>query len=884
MPVPILATKLYIPPPRPNIVLRPRLIERLNESLSSGCKLTLLSASAGFGKTTLVSEWIDHSEKRVAWLSLDEGDNDLSRFLTYLIATLQTIAPDIGKGAAAAIQSPQPSPAETTLTTLLNEIAAFLDSFILVLDDYHLIDSQPVDQALIFLVENRPPQMHLVIASREDPNFPLARLRARGQLIELRAADLRFTPAEATEFLNPIMGLNLSVEDVAALEARTEGWIAGLQLAALSMQGQPDPTKFIQSFAGSHRFVMDYLVEEVLRQQTANIQIFLLHTSILDRMCGPLCDAVLGSPTASGQETLEFLEHANLFIVPLDNERRWYRYHHLFGELLRHRLGQILAPGDMAELHIRASQWYEDNSLAFEAFRHATAANDVERAERLVESEAIGLHFRSVAMPVLDWLTSLPKPVLDTRPRLWVRSATLALMVGQTTGFEEKLQATEAVFAAQTASQDAEPDDQTRDLIGQIACARATLALFRYDPDAMIVQARRALEFLYPENLTYRFTANWALTTALMFRGDRAGAAQACQECIDISQKSGHVFSKILAANNMGALWEMENQLFQAAEIYRQALRLFGDHPQPNASIALLGLARICYEWNDLNAAEQYGQQSLELFQQFDRAIDRFIVSEVFLARVKLARGDVEGAASQLAQAEQSARQKNFLLRLPEIAAVKVSVLLRQGQVAAAAQLVQQHDLPLCQARVLIAQGEPSAALAMLELLRQEMEEKGWADELLKVMVLQTIALYAHGEKKKAVQVLGEVLALTETNGFIRLFIDEGELMAELLSAAAALGFSPDYANKLLAAYEVEMKGEQPTSTIPDPSFLIEPLSPRELEILRLIAQGLSNTEISRRLFLTLNTIKGHNWHIFSKLQAQNRTEAVARARELGLL
>ncbi|MCC7129596.1 MAG: AAA family ATPase [Anaerolineae bacterium] len=884
MPVPILATKLYIPPPRPNIVLRPRLIERLNESLSSGCKLTLLSASAGFGKTTLVSEWIDHSEKRVAWLSLDEGDNDLSRFLTYLIATLQTIAPDIGKGAAAAIQSPQPSPAETTLTTLLNEIAAFLDSFILVLDDYHLIDSQPVDQALIFLVENRPPQMHLVIASREDPNFPLARLRARGQLIELRAADLRFTPAEATEFLNPIMGLNLSVEDVAALEARTEGWIAGLQLAALSMQGQPDPTKFIQSFAGSPRFVMDYLVEEVLRQQTANIQIFLLHTSILDRMCGPLCDAVLGSPTASGQETLEFLEHANLFIVPLDNERRWYRYHHLFGELLRHRLGQILAPGDMAELHIRASQWYEDNSLAFEAFRHATAANDVERAERLVESEAIGLHFRSVAMPVLDWLTSLPKPVLDTRPRLWVRSATLALMVGQTTGVEEKLQATEAVFAAQTASQDAEPDDQTRDLIGQIACARATLALFRYDPDAMIVQARRALEFLYPENLTYRFTANWALTTALMFRGDRAGAAQACQECIDISQKSGHVFSKILAANNMGALWEMENQLFQAAEIYRQALRLFGDHPQPNASIALLGLARICYEWNDLNAAEQYGQQSLELFQQFDRAIDRFIVSEVFLARVKLARGDVEGAASQLAQAEQSARQKNFLLRLPEIAALKVSVLLRQGQVAAAAQLVQQHDLPLCQARVLIAQGEPSAALAMLELLRQEMEEKGWADELLKVMVLQTIALYAHGEKKKAVQVLGEVLALTETNGFIRLFIDEGELMAELLSAAAALGFSPDYANKLLAAYEVEMKGEQPTSTIPDPSFLIEPLSPRELEILRLIAQGLSNTEISRRLFLTLNTIKGHNWHIFSKLQAQNRTEAVARARELGLL
>ena len=390
MPAPILATKLYIPPPRPKVVLRPRLIERLNEGLSAGRKLTLISASAGFGKTTLVSEWVAGCGRPVAWLSLDEGDNDPTRFLTYLVAALQTIAANIGAGVLAVLQSPQPPPTESILTALLNEITTIPDNFVLVLDDYHVIDSKPVDEALTFLLEHLPPQMHLVIATREDPHLPLARLRARGQLTELRAADLRFTPAEAAEFLNQVMGLNLSAEDIAALETRTEGWIAGLQLAALSMQGHQDAASFIKSFTGSHRFVLDYLVEEVLQQQSESVQTFLLRTSILDRLCGPLCDAVLLDPSASGQETLEYLEHANLFIVPLDNERRWYRYHHLFAELLRQRLHQSTASSAgneekvVAELHSRASRWYEDNGLEIEAFQHAAAANDVERAERLI--------------------------------------------------------------------------------------------------------------------------------------------------------------------------------------------------------------------------------------------------------------------------------------------------------------------------------------------------------------------------------------------------------------------------------------------------------------------------------------------------------------------
>ena len=385
---PLLLTKLYIPPPRPKIVLRPRLIERLNEGLCSR-KLTLISAPAGFGKTTLVSEWVAGCERPVAWLSLDEGDNDPARFLTYLVAALQTIAANIGAGVLGVLQSPQPPPIESILTALLNEITTIPDNFVLVLDDYHVIDSKPVDKALTFLLEHLPPQMHLVIATREDPHLPLARLRARGQLTELRAADLRFTPAEAAEFLNQVMGLNLSAEDIAALETRTEGWIAGLQLAALSMQGHQDAASFIQSFTGSHHFVLDYLVEEVLQQQSESIQTFLLRTSILDRLCGPLCDAVLGSPSASGQETsgqetLEYLEHANLFIVPLDDERHWYRYHHLFADVLRMHL-MAEQPDQVSALHRRASEWYEHNGSTADAIRHALAAEDFARAADLVE-------------------------------------------------------------------------------------------------------------------------------------------------------------------------------------------------------------------------------------------------------------------------------------------------------------------------------------------------------------------------------------------------------------------------------------------------------------------------------------------------------------------
>ena len=502
----------------------------------------------------------------------------------------------------------------------------------------------------------------------------------------------------------------------------------------------------------------------------------------------------------------------------------------------------------------------------------------MEHAERLIDSDGMDLHLRGVLTPILDWLASLPRAVLEARPRLLVRSATLSLMAVQTTGVEEKLQ------AAERALQDVELDEETRDLIGQIACARATLAFTRYDVETMAVQARLAQEYLRPENLPFRFTAAWAATYAQLFAGDRAAAARACRECVDLAERSGHVFSRMLAREAQGKVRELDNQLHQAAESYQHVLELAGEHPPTNVEEVHLSLARICYEWNDLDAAERHGQHSRQLARLYDRAIDRSIASDVFLARVTLARGDVDGAAAMLAQAQRSALDNSFVLRLPEIAAAQVVTMIRLGQVAAAARLAGQYDVPLSHARVLLAQDDPAAAMAVLEPLGRRLEAQGWADELLRALVLQAVARHAIRGDGITPHALSEALALAEPGGFIRLFVDEGAPMAELLYAARAQGIRPEYVGTLLAAFQLEAKDERPVSSAPGPASWAGPLSPRELEVLRLIADGLSNQEIGRRLFLALDTVKGHNRRIFEKLSVRRRTEAVARARELGLL
>lgn len=886
MSTPILATKLYIPQSRPRIVLRPRLVEQLNEGLHR--KLTLVSASAGFGKTTLISKWVSDSQRPVAWLSLDEDDNDPTRFLNYFVAALQTILPTVGRGVSGLLQSPQPAPIESILTSLLNEIAMSPDNFILVLDDYHVVDGNDIDNMLLFLLEHLPQQMHVVISTREDPDIGLPRLRVRGQLTELRAANLRFTPEEASIFLNDVMGLALSTDQIVALDNRTEGWIAGLQLAALSMQNHEDTTQFIHSFTGSHRFVLDYLVEEVLYQQPKSIQTFLLYSSVLDRMCGPLCDAILqqslGSTAdshISGQETLAYLEQANLFIIPLDDERRWYRYHHLFADLLRQRLQQSIAAAVeqeanlIAQLHQRASQWYEDNNLEIEAFHHAVAAHDVERAERLIEGKGMPLHFRGAVIPILNWLSSLPTAVLDERPSLWTTYASVLLVTGQTAVVEEKLR------AAELALQNVPHNDKTRDMIGRIAAIRATVAAAQNQIETIITQSNRALEYLHPNNLPFRTSTTWKLGFAYHLQGDHAEASKAFKEVISTGQASGNTIFVTMALIGLGNLQLSECQLYLASENYQQALKLSGENPLPLAGEAHLGLAKILYEWDDVEAAFYHCEQSNLLVKQIEKS-PYFIAGELFFARLKFAQGDIENALTLVSEIIASVKEYNYLHLMPNVITEKILLLMHQGDLTEAEQLANNYDLPLIQARVQLAKGQPIEALTKLEALQDEFNKNGLQNKKLQVLILQSLAHQANGEEKKSLQTLHDALELAEMGGYVRSFVDEGPAMAKLLTKMIKRGDShKEYIDKLLATFAAH--GE--VGLLPQKNnALVEPLSQRELEVLQLIAEGLSNREISQRLYLALDTVKGHNRRIYGKLQVQRRTEAVARALELGLL
>jgi len=883
--IPLLTTKLYAPAWRSDLVSRPRLVEQLQTGIDR--KLTLISAPAGFGKTTVLGEWVSSCGRPVAWFSLNEADSDTSRFLTYLIAALQRVSVATGVGILSALRSPQPPSLEAMLTVLLSEISTFPDKFLLVLDDYHLIDSHPIDQGLMFLIGHLPPQMHLVIATRADPRLPLARLRSEGQLTELRAADLRFTASEAASFLNQVMDLHLSADNVAALEQRTEGWIAGLQLAAISMRGHDDAAGFIASFTGNHRFVLDYLVEEVLHQQPESVQDFLLRTSILERMCGPLCDAVLGTTAASSQETLDYLEQANLFVVPLDDERRWRRYHHLFAELLRKRLHQRASTGDSrytpTELQSRASVWFEEQGLESEALHYAAAANDVARAEWLIEGRGTPLYARGGVGVVLNWLESLPAPVLDARPSLLVMFATALSVAGYLTQAEQKLRAAEAALAH------IEPGEAPQNLLARIASMRSLLALMAGDPqeiESLIAQSRQSPDAQHSDALRFKFgrssaVAHWKLGLAHQLQGNRDEARAAHTEAIRASEATANAHVTILATTCLGRIEEYENKLALAVETYQRVLDLVGEPPGPVACEAHVGLARIHYEWNDLDAAQRHGHLSVQLARQIE--ISNFVPSEVFLSRLMLAQGDSAGASALLAKTDQSVREGMFWVRVPEVASARIQVLLYQGNVAEAALVAEAHDLPMGRARVHLAQGDPSAALAVLKPWRHHVGAKGWIEELLGAMVLEAITYHALDQLDSALQVLEEVLALAEPAGRIRLFLDEGKPMVSLLTEAVARGIQPEYAGQLIALSTPGLPRPS-VSSLPDPHLLAEPLSPRELEVLQLIAQGLSNRDIADRLYVALDTVKGHNRKIFGKLDVQSRTEALARARELHLL
>ena len=922
MPAPILGTKLYIPPPRPNAVPRPHLIAQLNEGLRASRKLALISAPAGFGKTTLVSEWIAEcrllnadwgndltklnrqsaiGNLEFGWLSLDEGDSNLARFLVYFVSAMQTIAPQFGAGILAALQTAQPA-TEALLTTLLNELSAIPDRFVFVLDDYHMLDCKPIDEALTFLLDHLPPHMQLAITTREDPQLPLARLRARGQLTELRAVDLRFTPAEAAEFLNHAMGLGLSMDDIAALESRTEGWIAGLQLAALSMQGRSDVAGFIGSFTGTHHFVLDYLLEEVLQQQTEEVQTFLLRTSILDRLCGSLCEAVLLTPAGSGQTMLEHLEHANLFIVSLDHERQWYRYHRLFADLLCQRLQQAsLATGEnVVEYHLRASRWFADNDYLAEAFQHAIAAKDFAWAAEVAECAWPSMDGTFQTATWLGWIKQLPEVVIRSRPALCSQIGWAFSDAGEPETSERYLQNAERALA------DAVNTDEFKALPGSIALARAYNAQVQGNVADTVTYAELAQQLIAEDDIYRRAQAAITLNFTHWATGNLEVARRALDDWMNSMQQLGNSVFVVASAFAVADIQIAQGRLREARRTYEQSVQL-ADEVGPEAQTITahhhLGLALLYHELDNAEDFSRHWQQAAELGRH-TTLVDWPHRWHVAQAHVKQAEGDLDAALELLDEA-QRVYVKNPVPDLRPIEALKTQVYLKQGRLSKAQEWAREHGLTvsadvsylrefehLTLARVRIAKGSFTGVDELLARLLQTAEAQNRAGNALEILIVQALAHRAQGNTPAAVAALDRALTLAEPEGYVRVFVDEGEQMRLLISDFRLLIEKQGqregqkligYMDKLLAAWAKPTAIQQ--STIRDqPSIVLDPLSPRELEVLRLIAEGLSNQEIADRLFLALSTVKGYTRTIFDKLQVQRRIEAVVRARELGLL
>ena len=912
---PLLQTKLYVPPVRPELVSRPRLIERLNAGLHR--RLILVSAPAGFGKTTLVSEWVAGCDRPLAWLSLDEGDKDLTRFLAYLVAALQTIAANIGAGVLAVLQSPKPPPTESILTSLLNEITTVPDNFVLVLEDYHVIDSKPVDKALAFLIEHLPPKMHLVIATREDPQLPLARYRARGQLTELRASDLRFTPAEAAEFLNRVMGLNLSVENVSSLESRTEGWIAGLQLAAISMQGNKDVSGFIRAFAGDHRYIVDYLVEEVLKRQPELVRSFLLQTAILDRLNGSLCDAVTGKQ--EGSSRLEALQRGNFFVVPLDDKRHWYRYHHLFAEVLHAHL-MAEQPDQVSTLHRRASEWYEHNGSSADAIRHALAAEDFERAATLVEL-AVPQMRRSrqgATVTELGWLKALPDELVYFRPVLCVDYAFALFGSGELEAVEGRLRDAERWLdtTADTAGMVVVDEEEFCRLPGMIALLRAAQALARGDMPETAKYARQVLD-LAPEDAHLMLGgAASQLGLVAWTSGDLETACRMTVDGMRNVRLAGYISSAIGGSLVLADIQIAQGRLHEAMTTYERALKWAMGPGAPvlrGAADVYVGMSALHYEHSDLKTATQHllTSQALGELAGLPQNPYRWCAA---MARIRVAQGDLDGALDLLDQAERL-YDASFSPNVRPIATRKTRVWVTQGRLGEALGWAREKGLSvenelgylhefdhITLARVILAlyqndRAEHSIqeAMGLLERLLKAAEERGGTGSVIEILVLQAIAYHAQGDVPAALKPLQKSLTLAEPEGYVRMFVDEGPPMAQLLLETASSGIMPDYTGKLLAAFEAEQRGNSGESPLPasvavlpeehqEGEILTEPLSQRELEVLRMLKTALSGPEIARELVIALSTVRTHTKSIYSKLNVSNRRAAVKRAAELNLI
>jgi LuxR family maltose regulon positive regulatory protein len=872
----MLATKLFAPPPSPRTVGRQRLMQRLDAGLQGG--LTLVCAPPGFGKSTLLGAWVQACEHPGAWLSLDDGERDPDRFVACLTASLRSISADLGEDALALAQArPRPSP-QAVVTHLINRLATRRGKVVLVLDDYQLASSPEVDAVLAFLVDNMPAQLQLVIAAREVPAIALARLRAQGRLLEIGPDELRFRAGETALFLNGAMKLGLTEPQVQALEARTEGWPAGLQMAAVSLAGHGDAEGFIQSFTGSHRLVQDYLLEEVLQRQPADVQAFLLRTSILERMCPALCDAVMQAE--GGHARLRSLEQGNLFVVPLDDERRWYRYHHLFGAMLRQRLGIKEA---VAPLHLRASAWHETQGMTRQALLHAVAAGDTARAVQVVQGRGMPLYFLEDAEPVLQWLQDQPPEFLDAYPPLWLMLAWSYLATSQHSRMLPP------ILGAGAAIELAADHPQHRCWQGELHALRAWSAVAQGDVATIVREADLALERLPPDNLALRTTAHCALGVASQFSGDRPAARRIHGEVMAMAQACGNRMFALVPSVALGHLQEDDNDLHLAARTYRRALQILGEQPHVVACEIHLGLARILYEWNELDAAATHARQSSQLAAALE--CDAGLGADVLLAQILLCRAETGEALDLLTRASTAAQTRNQHGGRLAIAHAKVQALLQVGEVIGAARLAQDHASPLATARVLLAQGQALQAHECMTAFLDAAPAGTPPSEILRALLLDALALDAFGRPQAALAALEQAMAMAEPQGCVRAFVDLGGPMRRLLDKAAE-GPRPHYTALLQAALQAHLAAIAPAlpgaARAQAPPIaagaLSEPLSQRELEILNLIYKGLSNQEIGQQLFLSLSTVKWHNQNLFGKLDVQRRTEAVARALELNLL
>jgi len=932
VPEPLLQTKLFIPPLRLNLVPRPLLVERLSQGLAQNNKLTLVCAPAGFGKTTLISDWIQKHSKRdslegieelsaasrdvvpldIAWLSLDKEDNDPIRFLTYFTAALSQVIPGLDQEISVMLSSSQSAFVEPFISAIINHITAagLSTSLVLILEDYHFIDSAAVHEGLIFLLEHLPPQMHLVITSRSDPPLLLSRLRARDQMMEIRARDLRFTYKEAAVFLGGTMGLDLSDEIVATLEQRTEGWIAGLQLAAMSLRQQDDPLSFVTTFAGDDRYVADYLMDEVIRQQPASIQDFLLGTSILDSLSAPLCDAVM--EVENSRTTLKDLEAYNLFIVPLDNQRRWYRYHYLLADLLRQRLGETVPHSEVELLHQRASRWYEEEQLLVPAVEHALSAGDYQSAVRLIEQGAPRLFLDSRMNTLLKWWKELPQKIILTNPKLCLIYGWAWLSTSHPTESERCLQAIEQELGAKMAVlfDDLEKADQLDPAVMvalvEIAVIRGQLAILKGDIGEALELSRLALPYLDDPNQPFLHNAPEDLRTIVLFtmglayklQGELSKASPALAEAMWLGHDRRNVHLVAVASGNLASVQAMQGHLHQAVHTCHHGLTMLQEMTgrlSPMSGRLHTELGAILYEQNDLEAAYQRLQEGISLAKPWG-FMDALLPGYLGLARLRAAEADWVGALAALDELEELGRSHPGAV-LPAVESHRARLWVAQGDIAAAGLWVEksglhidaefhyrQEDEYIILARVRMAQKRWDGATLLIDRLSEIMDSGERRGRLVELFVLKALALDAQDKPDEALEPLARALELAEPQRYVRIFVDEGESMARLLYQAVAHGIRPGYSKELLSAFQFSESAPFHESQHPDPrSGLIEPLSQRELEVLECLNSGLSNREIAQRLTIALTTVKTHTRNIYRKLDVSSRTQAVAKANALGI-